>query len=264
MCIPAPALEEHIDAQPAGDLYLRTSPELHMKRLLCQGYERIFQMGPCFRAGESGMHHSPEFSMLEWYRTDADYNDILEDTRELFMTVARLTTGSGHIEYRGARIDLEQSWMQFSVAQAFEQFAGWNPILHYDSERFELDLVEKVEPQLPRDRPVVLRDYPPELAALARCRAEDPVVAERWELYIGGLELANSYSELNDPKEQRRRFEDAASKRQRREAEVYPLDHDFMQALEKGMPPAGGIALGLDRLVMLFTDSSDISEVVVS
>ncbi|MBW7908144.1 MAG: EF-P lysine aminoacylase GenX [Kiritimatiellae bacterium] len=256
--IQAPAQETHINAEPSGDRWLRASPELQMKRLLAAGHEKIFQLGPCFRRGERGDRHNPEYTMLEWYRARADYEDILEDTRALFAHVAGEQTS---IVYRGQRIDLTGRWERISVRAAFLRWAGWDPAAAWDEDRFNVDLVEKVEPAMPRAVPVVLADYPAPAASLARRKSEDPLVAERWELYIGGLEIANAYSELTDPVEQRRRFEIAADERRAMGKEVYPFDEAFFAELA-AMPPSGGIALGVDRLVMLFADASDIGEVL--
>ncbi len=258
MRIQAPAQETHINAEPSGDRWLRASPELQMKRLLAAGHEKIFQLGPCFRRGERGDRHNPEYTMLEWYRARADYEDILEDTRALFAHVAGEQTS---IVYRGQRIDLTGRWERISVRAAFLRWAGWDPAAAWDEDRFNVDLVEKVEPAMPRAVPVVLADYPAPAASLARRKSEDPLVAERWELYIGGLEIANAYSELTDPVEQRRRFEIAADERRAMGKEVYPFDEAFFAELA-AMPPSGGIALGVDRLVMLFADASDIGEVL--
>ncbi len=260
--LPAPALELHIDAEPSGDQFLRTSPELHMKRLLAGGVPRIVQMGPCFRRGERGALHNPEYTMLEWYRSHADYVDILADAKALIAFVAQDVLGSTDIQFRGRPIALLPVWETITVAEAFRQFAGWDPTEAFDADRFDLDLVDKVEPQLPRDVPVVLKDYPVEAAALSRRRDGTPPVAERWELYIGGLELANAYSELIDPAEQRARFEECRRRREALGKPVYPLDEPFLAAMEKGVPPCAGIALGVDRLVMLLTDAASLDDVM--
>jgi len=259
--IPAPALETHIDAPPAGRAWLRASPELHMKRLLAAGCDRIFQLGPCFRSGECGRRHNPEFTLLEWYRTGADYTDILRDTEALLAHVFQTVAGQASLSYRGKPIDLARPWHCHTVSEAFRKWAGWDPVAHWDPDRFDVDLLEKVEPALPQDRPCVLTDYPAPAASLARLRPQTPPVAERWEVYVGGLELANAYSELCDPAAQRARFLEAAAERRRLGKEVYPLDEPFLAALEHGMPRCGGIALGIDRLVMLACDASDIADV---
>lgn len=259
--LPCPALELHIDAEPSGDAWLRTSPELHMKRLLAEGWGRIFQLGPCFRQGERGDRHHPEYTMLEWYRADADYTDILVDTKALIAHVVQEIHGGTTFRYAGRTIEVLPRWERITISDAFRRFAGWDPVEAYDAERFDLDLVEKVEPLLARDVPTVLTDYPAEAAALARRKPLQPRVAERWELYIGGLELANAYSELIDPVEQRARFEACAADRRARGKAVYPLDEAFLEGLAR-MPRAGGIALGIDRLVMLMADAATLDDVI--
>jgi lysyl-tRNA synthetase class 2 len=257
----APALEAHIDALASGTRFLRTSPELHMKRLLADGHERIFQMGPCFRSGETGKLHNPEFTMLEWYRANAGYLDMLVDAKALLAFVTREVLGKTGFDFGGGRVDMMPVWDCLTVAEAFVQFAGWNPVAAFDPDRFDVDLVEKVEPGLPHDRPTVLKDYPAAAAALARLKPGNPAVAERWELYIGGMEIANAFSELTDAVEQRKRFEKCAAQRKAAGKDVYPLDEAFLAALAKGMPDCGGVALGVDRLAMLLTDSASIDQV---
>lgn len=260
LCAPAP--ERHIDAEPAGDLYLRTSPELHMKRLLAADYERIYQMGPCFRRNERGALHHPEYTMLEWYRAEADYHDILTDTQALIRHVADATGKQHALEWQGNTVRLDQPWTVMTVRDAFHQWAKWDPVAAYDADRFDLDLVEKIEPEI-RTSPVpfVLSDYPLEAAALARRKPDDPTVAERWELYIAGVEIANAYSELTDTEEQIARFDECARQRRRAGLSVYPADDDFLEALDRGLPPSGGIAMGVDRLVMLLANVPTISDV---
>lgn len=258
--LPAPALETHIDAIPAGKEWLRTSPELHMKRLLAAGATNIFQLGSCFRLGERGRRHNEEFNLLEWYRIQADYQDILHDTRDLLVAVSQSVLGATHITYQGQAIELAASWHVLSVEAAFLRWADWNPITDWDADRFDLDLVTRVEPNLPRDRPCVLTDYPAPAAALSQLKPGDPRVAERWEVYLAGIELANAYTELRDVVTQRRRFEDAAHERAALGKTVYPLDEAFLAALP-AMPPCGGIALGIDRLVMLIADAAELADV---
>ncbi len=259
--IPAPAMETHIDAPPSGQAWLRASPELHMKRLLVEGCTRLFQIGPCFRSGECGRRHNPEFTLLEWYRTDADYTDILRDTEALLNHVFKTVTGHSSFTYGDVQIDLARPWHCHTVSEAFRRWADWDPAENWDPDRFDVDLVGKVEPALPQDRPCVLTDYPAPAASLARLKPNNRQVAERWEVYVGGLELANAYSELCDSSAQRARFLAAAEERRTLGKEVYPLDEPFLTALEKGMPPCGGIALGIDRLVMLACGATDIADV---
>jgi lysyl-tRNA synthetase class 2 len=251
--LPTPALERHIDAEPSGAGFLRTSPELHMKRLLAAGHERLFQMGPCFRKGERGARHHPEYTMLEWYRANADYLEILRDTTDLLATLAPLAPQSSTINH---------SPLTIRVRDAFLQHAGWDPVAAYDADRFERDLVARVEPALPRDRPVVLMDYPAPAAALSRRKPGDAAVAERWELYLDGVEIANAFSELTDAAEQRARFKAWAEERRAAGCEVYPLDEAFLAALETGLPPSGGIALGVDRLVMVLAGATSLDAVI--
>ncbi len=242
-----PCMELHIDAEPCGDHFLRTSPEIFHKQLLATGYEKIFEIGKCFRRGEMGPLHHPEYTMLEWYRTQADYMDILADTKALLQAVAGIA---------------DSVWHQRTVSEAFLEFAGWDPVGNYDEDRFDIDLVEKVEPAFREiGGPVVLIDYPVEAAALSRRKSGNPLMAERWELYINGIEIANAYSELTDPTEQRRRFEACAEQRKAMGKEVYSIDESFIESLEK-MPPAGGVALGIDRLLMLIADADSLDAVL--
>jgi len=252
-----PAMELHIDAEPSGAGYLRTSPELHMKRLLAAGYERIFQIGPCFRKGERGALHHPEYTLLEWYRANAGYLDLVNDTEAL---LGRVVRAAGPALRRD--LDFTPPWPRIAVREAFLQWAGWDPVAHYDEDRFNTDLAGRIEPRLPRDRPAILMDYPAAAAALARRQPGNEAVAERWELYLGGLEVANAFGELTDASEQRRRFKDWAAARQAAGRPVYPLDEAFLGALETGLPPSGGIALGIDRLVMALVGAASLDDVM--
>jgi len=258
--VPVPALELHIDAESAGEEYLRTSPELHMKRLLAAGLDPIFQVGACFRRGERGPRHRPEYTMLEWYRAGADSMDILADAKALLAATAELVLGRTTIRFQGQEVELAGEWDCVAVRDAFKRWAGWDPLLECNPDRFDIDLVERIEPRLTGSRPFVLTDYPPHASALALCCGEPPA-ARRWELYVAGVELANAFTELTDPVEQRRRFENWAAERGREGRPVYPLDEPFLASLEHGMPEAGGAALGLDRLVMLLGDIPDIADV---
>lgn len=260
--IPHPAPEAYIDCPPAGGAWLRASPELQMKRLLAVGADRIFQIGACFREGERGSRHNPEFTMLEWYRRDASYLDILDDCRALIADSAASSTGSTIIHRDGQRIDLASTWETIAVRDAYRRWAGWDPVSSWDADRFDADMAQLIEPSLPRDRVVVLIDYPREAASLSRIKQSDQAVAERWELYIGGMELANAFGELTDGREMRRRFEEARAKRSALGEADYGLDEDFLHDLESGAyPRSGGIALGIDRFVMLLANASSIDEV---
>ncbi len=253
--------EDHIHPVESESGFLLPSPEIHMKRFLAAGYERIFQIGPCFRRGERGEQHLPEFTLLEWYRAGADYRALADDCERLFSAVSQDLFGRTGIEYRGESIDLAPPWHRVPVRDAFLELAGWNPFEEEDPARFELDLSEKVVPGLHRGAPVFLVDFPAYEASLARKKAGEPGVAERIELFAGGLELANGFTELTDPKEQRQRFEETNDRRRARGAKACPLPEKFLAFLAQ-VPPSAGIALGIDRLVMLLTGASDIDEVV--
>jgi lysyl-tRNA synthetase class 2 len=259
--ITAPIPEDHIDLVPSGDAYLHSSPEVCMKRLLASGYEKIFQICKCFRAGERGHRHLPELTLLEWYTVASDYHHMMTQCAALVRHTAAAVLKQDVINYRGRIIDLKPPWPRITVAEAFETFAGLSPEAALDSDRFDELLTTRVEPGLNRRTPVFLYDYPLRCAALARSRTDHPAVAERFELYAGGLELCNGFSELTDPLEQRRRFEQVRRFRNARGKPVYPLPGRFLDALAV-MPPCAGNALGLDRLVMLFADTDMIDDVV--
>jgi lysyl-tRNA synthetase class 2 len=259
---PAPAPETHIDALTADPGYfLVTSPELYMKRLLAAGYGPIYQMSPVFRQGERGRLHHPEFTLLEWYRPDADYSVLQEDCQRLVLSVCKALGRTAGWDYRGTRLDVNGAWERYTVREAFTRFAGWTPEGSVDQDRFDIDLVEKVEPRLGFPKPCFLTDYPAGQAALARLKPGDPAVAERFELYWAGIELANGYSELTDPKEQRTRFQDAMEARRQAGRDVYPIPESFLNSMEH-LPPCAGIAMGVDRLVMLLTGVDSIDSVV--
>ena len=263
--IPCPALEDYIDAIPAGKthgekMFLRTSPELHLKRLMADlGYEKLFQIGPRFRTGEIGSRHLEEFTMLEWYRAGADYMGILDDTIAMIRTVAHKLNKTT-VTFRGHSIDFLNDWETLTVEDAFLKYANCSVHQAIADDLFEEILCEKIEPNLGLSRPTVLIDYPASMAALARLNPQDLSVAERWELYMGGLEIANCYSELTNVSEQQARFEATAKLRANDNREVYPIDQAFMKALPN-LPETGGIALGIDRLCMILTNSEEISQV---
>jgi lysyl-tRNA synthetase class 2 len=253
----SPGLDLHLDAfevPQRGDVaprWLSTSPEYQMKRLLADGYSRVYQLAPCFRRGESGHHHNPQFTMLEWYRAPGELEDIIGDTEQL---VAAITGGTIRIGDRtfGALPPFER----LTVCEAFERFASWPQdetlaAAENDEDLYFRTLVERIEPALEKmDRATWLVDYPASQASLARLKPSDPRFAERFELYLAGVELCNGFGELVDPVVQRARLVRDQSTRRGRGLPVYPLDERFLDAL--GRVPAGvGNALGFDRLVAL-------------
>lgn len=261
--IRAPAPEEHIEAEPAGDRYLITSPELQMKRMLGAGYQRIFQICHCFRRGERGALHLPEFTMVEWYRAGASVEQLMVDCENLIVHISTALGCFPSVPYGDDSLVLSPPWERITVAEAFSRFAGWMPGSRPDPDRFDMDLVDKVEPALARmQKPVFLTRYPANLAALARISPDDATTAERFELYARGLELANAFSELTDPIEQRERFQRTKKTRALAGKAMYPFDELFLGSLELGIADCAGIALGVDRLVMLLTGAKNIDQVV--
>ena len=260
------AVEPHIELLRSGEQYLITSPELHMKRLLVAGVPRLFQLVHCFRAEELGHLHACEFLMLEWYRAFAGWQDVLEDTEHLLTRVCERVLGGSELSLpNGTRMDLRPPFLRISVRDAFARFAGVSDaaeLAERDEDTFFQLLVDRVEPALTSlAQPVFLHDYPSSQAALARRSPADPSVAERFELYVAGIELCNGFGELNDAVEQRRRSElDRARQRALGRAET-PLPEQFLSALEHGMPRSAGNALGVDRLVMLLAGESSIEAV---
>ena len=261
LLIPAPAPEVHIDVIHAGDCYLHPSPELCMKRLLSAGYPRIFQISKCFRNGERGSLHLPEFTLLEWYRTGIDYKILMQECEALIVSVSEGIGTGDRVDYRGKAIDISPPWEKISVVEAFNHYASLDMETAFKKGCFDEVMVQEIEPNLGVTKPTLLYDYPASLAALARLKPNNPEFAERFEIYISGLELANGFSELTDPQEQRARFEKDQLNRRQSGKEVYPTAEKFLKALEY-MPEAAGIALGVDRLAMIFSDSPKIDDVV--
>lgn len=259
--IRAPAPEVHIDAVRVGSRYLHTSPELCMKRLLSAGYSEIFQITRCFREKERGSLHLSEFTLLEWYRAGIDYTDLMEECESLVVFVA-FELGLGEkIVYKGQEIALGTPWERISVSGAFKRYAGRMLETVMKEGCFEEVMAEEIQPSLAEQGAVFLYDYPAPLAALARLKPEAPAFAERFELFLGGVEVANGFSELNDVGEQRLRFERESSKRRDMGKEVYPSPKRFLETLGT-MPQAAGVALGVDRLAMVLADKARIDDVV--
>jgi len=259
--VPTVAPEKYITPFNVNGWFLSTSPEMHMKRLLAAGYSKIFQICHCFRKSERGQLHNPEFTMLEWYRVEADYMQIIQDTEHLVLALASKLRLGTKIRYQGAEIDLVSPWPRITVREAFLDSAGWDPFECLDEERFDIDLVEKVVPNFAANRPTVLMDYPVAMASLSRIRPGKPPVAERAEVFIGGLELANAYSELTDAAEQERRFKQEIDSLALEGNNNIAMPQRFLDAVAR-LPRCGGIALGIDRLVMLFCDAASIDEVI--
>jgi lysyl-tRNA synthetase class 2 len=293
----SPGLEPHLQAfattlREPGEgprpRYLHTSPEFAMKKLLVAGMPRIFQLAHCFRNGERGATHHPEFTMLEWYRAGKGYRALMSDC-EALLRACLIAFGRRHFTWRGQEADPRAPWQYLSVADAFQQLCGidllatapnpWTPSLarlaaaakplgiapHAGDDWEDLFFrifLERIEPHLGIGAPTVLYDYPIAMAALARPKAEDPRLAERFELYVCGLELANGFGELTDAAEQRRRFLAEQERKRARYGHAYPIDEDFLAALAAGMPPSAGIALGVDRLVMLASGAERIDDVL--
>ncbi|HEV2302197.1 MAG TPA: EF-P lysine aminoacylase EpmA [Stellaceae bacterium] len=287
----SPGLEPHLEAfettlfDPREGTrrprYLHTSPEYAMKKLLVAGMPRIWQLAHAFRDGERSATHHPEFSILEWYRVGAGYRDLMEECAAL-VALCQEAAGAAALQWRGASADARRQWQRLSVAQAFERCCGID-LLTADLEPlaaaarrigiaphqgddwealFFRIFLERIEPDLGHGAPTILYDYPLALAALSRKSEADPRLAERFEVYVCGLELANAFGELTDAAEQRARFVADQAKKRRSYGKAYPIDEDFLAALEWGLPACAGIALGFDRLVMLATGAADIEEVL--
>ncbi len=258
--IPTVAPEAHIDPLAADGWFLHTSPELAMKRLLAAGYPRIFQICRCFRREERGSRHLPEFTLLEWYTAHADYRHMMAQTEALVRHAALGVNGKRELAIRGRVIDLAASFDRITVDAAFARWAGGTPEDALAEGRFDERVGLEIEPRLGWKRPVFLYDYPAACAALARLRPDRPTVAERFELYIGGIEVCNGFSELIDTDEQRRRFKAERDLRRRDGRTLSPMPEPFLAALAD-IPPAAGNALGIDRLAMLLADTTAIDDV---
>jgi elongation factor P--(R)-beta-lysine ligase len=266
IAVPSPGLDLHLDAfEVAGadrgaPRWLITSPEYQMKRLLAEGWERIYQTVACFRRGEVGERHNPEFTMLEWYCAHQGVEAVMRDTEQL---VASVTGGTVRLGSRA--VDVRPPLERMTVCAAFERFAGWSEeatldAAAHDEDRYFRALVEEVEPPLAAlDHGVFLVDYPASQASLARRKPADPRLAERFELTVAGVELCNGFGELVDPVEQRARLEADQGARRERGLPVYPIDERFLEALAR-VPPCAGNALGLDRLVALTCGTTAIGE----
>jgi len=263
-------------------MYLRIATELHLKRLIVGGFDKVYEIGRIFRNEGMSIKHNPEFTMIELYEAYSDYKDIMNLTEDMLSTVARKVLGTELITYQGEEINLAPPWKRISMIDAVKEYTGvdFNAISSDEDARKaakELDVSvendatwgnvlneifeEKVEEHL--IQPTFVMDYPIEISPLAKKKKDDPRLTERFELFITGREYGNAYSELNDPIDQRERFMEQARQRAAGNEEAEMMDEDFVNALEIGMPPTGGLGIGIDRLVMLLTDSYSIRDVIL-
>ncbi len=263
------------------DLYLRIAPELYLKRLLVGGFERVYEINRNFRNEGISTRHNPEFTMLEFYMAYADYRDLIVMTEELISTVSQEVLGTTVVEYEGHRIDLSSPWKRLTYMEALREagvpeevlaseekareyarklgatLKGGEPLGKLLNEIFEA----LVEPKL--IQPTFITDYPTDISPLSKKRVDDPRFVERFELFMVGREMANAFSELNDPVDQKERFQKQVAEREAGDEEAHQMDEDFIRALEYGMPPAAGEGIGIDRLVMLLTGSPSIRDVIL-
>ncbi len=259
--IPTPAPEMHIEPVAADGWVLQSSPELCMKRLMAAGMPRLFQICKCFRGRERGRRHLPEFTLLEWYAEEIDYGGFMDQCEALIRSVAAATNTGSHLKYQGRTVSLTGPWPRLTVAEAFARWGSLPLGEALACGRFDEVMVTDIEPNLAVETPVFLCDYPIAHGALARRSPENPEFAQRFELYVCGIELLNAFMELTDPVEQRSRFEHEQREMARLNRQSYPLPEPFLAALGD-MPDAAGAALGVDRLVMLFCDAPSIDDVV--
>ena len=263
------------------DLYLRIAPELYLKRLIVGGLERVYEINRNFRNEGISSEHNPEFTMLEWYQAYSDYNEMMNMTEELICSLGETLLGSDEIPYGEHKISLKRPWKRIKFMQALREYSGLAPnkfddkvgilelasTLAPDNQSLSLgkalDIIfdKNVKHQLVQ--PTFITNPPKEVSPLAKEAKDNPDEAERFELIIAGMEIANAFSELTDPEEQRRRFEQQAEERKKGDDESHPVDMDYVQALEYGMPPTGGEGIGIDRLVMILANKKSIREVIL-
>ena len=253
--------EAQIDPISSEECYLQASPELYMKRLLSKGFDKIFQICKCFRKNERGSLHLPELTLLEWYARDQTYLDLMDDCENLIRSIAQTLNTSDTIDYQGNTIYLEPPWTRITVENAFEQYASKSLADALRDRSFDEIISFEIEPCLGYGTPTFLYDYPACMASLAKLKPDNPKLAQRFELYIGGIELANAFTELTDPIEQKNRFVHENSLRNAQSRSNLPIPEKFLSDL-KNLNNAAGIALGVDRLVMIFCNCSIIDDVI--
>ncbi|HUU50716.1 MAG TPA: lysine--tRNA ligase [Nitrospinota bacterium] len=263
-------------------LYLRIAPELYLKRLIVGGLERVYEINKSFRNEGISSEHNPEFTMLEFYMAYADYNDLMDITEKMIAFIAKEVLGTTHINYNGEEIDLSGSWRRYTLKESMIKIGGINPKIIEDkneSKKYAHDLQipqsgkeshakllneifeRVVEPKL--IQPTFITDYPIEISPLAKKKEDNPELVERFEIFIGGKEIGNAYTELNDPLDQEQRFKEQLRKSTDGEDEMISIDKDYIRALEYGMPPTAGEGIGIDRLVMIMTGSTSIRDVIL-
>ncbi len=262
------------------DLYLRIALELHLKRLLVGGLDRVYEMSKCFRNEGVSTEHNPEFTMLEIYQAYADYEEMMRLVERLIHADLKAIGASSRVEFKGQAIDFGLPWKRIAIVDAVAEATGAEPALLRTDDAIGLAVSKGIDPRPASSgeaiealfarlvepnliQPTFVVDYPVEISPLAKRKAEDDGLVERFELFAGGIELANAFTELNDPIDQRARFEEQERLRAQGNEEAQPIDEDFLFALEHGMPPAGGMGIGVDRVVMLLTDSPSIRDVIL-
>ena len=264
------------------DFYLRIALELHLKRLIIGGFDKVYELGRIFRNEGIDFKHNPEFTMLETYEAYADYQDVMKMVEEMISTVSQQVSGNLKVEYNGNIIDFTPPWKRMELRQAVIQYADLDYNQFPDTESLKAEMLRRgMQFDLKKERgklideiistyvdpkmiqPTILYDYPIELSPLAKKKPGDDKTVERFEAYAGGMEIANAFTELNDPLDQRQRFQKQVEERGEGDQEASQMDEDFLLAMEHGMPPTGGLGVGIDRLVMIFTNQQSIREVIL-
>ena len=265
------------------DMYLRIANELYLKRLIVGGFDKVYEMGRMFRNEGMDIKHNPEFTNIELYSAYEDYNDMMDITEDMFRTVAQKVLGTAKINYQGTDLDLESPWKRISMIEAIKEVTGVDfneiktdeqAIAIAEEKKVGVDPIKKTRGDIINTffeefveetliQPTFIYDYPVEVSPLTKRKPSDKRLTERFEVFIGGREYGNAYSELNDPIDQYERFKKQAEAREAGDEEANMMDDDFINALEYGMPPTGGLGIGIDRLVMLLTDSASIRDVLL-